>query len=264
VGILLATSAAALLALGVVELGAWGPLVCGVVLALGLAASVLFVQRTRAVTSPAIDLSLFESAAFSRATLAALFFGVSFTAMFLGFVFFLEDVWRYSPLEAGLAITPGPLVVVPTAAVAGRIAARRGHRGVLVIGSVLYAAGGLALALALPSSPAFLSVWLPTALLTGLGVGLVLPSLQAAALHGVGMGQLGTASAVHQATRQLGSILGVALAIALVETLGTAGFPFLFGVMPLAAVIVGALSLGIDTSPDADRALPSVAAPAVR
>jgi MFS family permease len=249
-------------------MGAWGPRVCAVVVALGIATSVLFVRRTRSVESPAIDLSLFQSAAFSRATLAALFFGVSFTAMFLGFVFFLEDVWRYGPLDAGLAITPGPLVVVPTAAVAGRIAARRGHRGVLLLGSVLYGAGGLALALALPSSPACVAGWRPTAVLTGLGVGLVLPSLQAAALHDIGSGALGTASAVHQATRQLGSILGVALAIALVESLDADGFPLLFGVMPLAAAAVAVLSLGIDTRPTSRRLpthdVPAAAAPTAR
>jgi MFS family permease len=76
------------------------------------------------------------------ANLASFVFAIAFTAMFFNFVFFLTQMWHYTLFQAGLAITPGPLVVIPVAIIAGRIADRRGHRGPLVVGGLVFALGG--------------------------------------------------------------------------------------------------------------------------
>lgn len=57
--------------------------------------------------------------------------------------FSLAGVWRCTLPQAGLAVTPGPLLVVPVAGLAGRFAARFGHRPPLVAGNLPFAAGGL-------------------------------------------------------------------------------------------------------------------------
>ena len=94
---------------------------------------------TRNAASPAVDLRLFSNHTYRLAKLAAFVFAIAFTAMFFNFVFFLTQRWGYTLFQAGLAITPGPLVVIPVAVVAGRIADRRGHRGVLVAGGLVFA-----------------------------------------------------------------------------------------------------------------------------
>ena len=59
-------------------------------------------------------------------TTPTLVFGIAFSMMFLGFFFFMIGVWHYSLPQAGMAVTPGPLLVMPTAIITGRLATRFG------------------------------------------------------------------------------------------------------------------------------------------
>jgi len=135
-GIVLLIAAVALFALGIVEGGGWGLLDPRTLASLIGGASLFagFVRRTSEAASPAVDLSLFSNHTYRLVNLATFVFAIAFTAMFFNFVFFLTQRWGYTLFQAGLAITPGPLVVIPVAILAGRIADRRGHRAVLVAG----------------------------------------------------------------------------------------------------------------------------------
>ncbi len=57
-----------------------------------------------------------------------LLYAMGFFAMLLGNILFLTSVWHYSILRAGLAVTPGPLVVAAVSGPAGRLATRVGFR----------------------------------------------------------------------------------------------------------------------------------------
>ncbi|MCH3819788.1 hypothetical protein LZB59_09975, partial [Campylobacter jejuni] len=82
--------------------------------------------------------------------------------------FYMTGVWHYSLPKAGLAVTPGPLLVMPTAIITGKLAARLGHRPFLVGGSLVYAASGLWFLLVPGAEPAYLAHWLPGLILSGL------------------------------------------------------------------------------------------------
>jgi EmrB/QacA subfamily drug resistance transporter len=259
VGILLLVAGLALVALGIVEGRGWGMLdrrtaasVLGGTLLLGG-----FVLRSRTVASPAVDLSLFADRNYRLANLATFIFAIAFTAMFFNFVFFLTQRWHYSLLQAGLAITPGPLTVIPVAIAAGRIADRRGHREVLVVGGLVFALGGALLYSALESAPDFLGIWLPRALVTGTAVGLVLPSLGGAAVHGLPPGSFALGSAINQATRQIGSVIGVGLVIAFLghtdPSSDISGFVHVAQVLVAGGVLTSLACLGIKTGPRAGR-----------
>ena len=75
---------------------------------------------------PAIETALWRSRPFATANLASLLYGAALFPWMLVGVLFLIAVWGYSPLEAGLAMTPGALVaaVVALRAGPGRGAAR--------------------------------------------------------------------------------------------------------------------------------------------
>lgn len=135
--------------------------------------------------------------------------------MFFQTFLFTTGVWSYSLTRAGLAGSPGPLLVVPTAIVCGRFAARAGHRLLLVTGSLVSTAASLWFALVPGVNPDYVHAWLPGALLTGLGVGMVMPSLSAAAVAHLPPARFGVGSAVNQAIRQMGSVFGVALTVAI-------------------------------------------------
>ena len=181
----------------------------------GLLALFLFIARSRSIANPAIDLRLFDDTRFMFANAATFVYGIAFVVMFFGNIFFLTQQWHYTLQEAGLAITPGPMTVIPFAMLAGRIADKHGHRPLLLAGSALFTLGGIWYATTVGSEPDFWGVWLPRAVLTGAAVGLVLPSLSGAAVANIPRQDSAVGSAINQATRQFGSVIGVAIAVAL-------------------------------------------------
>jgi EmrB/QacA subfamily drug resistance transporter len=257
VGIALLIGGVAGLAFGIVRaesLGWRSPTVFGAVAA-GIALLLVFVAWARRVAHPAVDLSLFAEPTYRFVNLATLSFGVAFAMMFFGYFFFLRQVWQYSLPRAGLAVAPGPLLVVPVAMVAGRVAARVGHRPMLVAGSLLYAAGGLWLYLRASTTPDYLGVWLPSLLITGTAVGMVLPSLGGAAVARLAPARFGVGSAVNQAVRQMGGVLGVAATVALVGHASPqlADFRGLYATHMTLALLTALLCLRVDTRPPGRR-----------
>ena len=81
---------------------------------------------------------------------------------------------------------------------------------------MLCATGGLWFFLVPGVHPDFMRDWLPGMFLTGVGTGMALPSLSAAAVARLPPNRFGVGSAVNQAVRQIGAVLGVAIAVALV------------------------------------------------
>jgi EmrB/QacA subfamily drug resistance transporter len=208
----------ALLALGVVQADAWGfgsPSTLGAV-AGGLVLLALFVWRCLRVAAPAFDLTLFRARNYRWANAATATFYVGFIASFFGNIQFLTSVWDYSVLRAGLAMTPGPMLVAVAAPFMGRLAARVGQRALLVPGGLVVAAGALWLLTQVTAEPRWWAVWLPGALLTGLGVAMCLPQLASAALQGLPADRFGSGSAGNQAIRNLASTLAVSLAVTLI------------------------------------------------
>ena len=217
----------------------------------GLVAGVCFVLWAQSRPHALIDLSLFQHRTYRFVNAATLVFGTAFSMMFLGFFFFMIGVWHYTLPQAGLAVTPGPLLVMPTAIVTGRLAARLGHRRFLVGGSLLYALSSLWFFLVPGNEPNYLQDWLPGLLISGIAVGLVLPSLSAAAVSRLPVAHYAVGSAVNQATRQIGSVLGVALTVALLghATLQRTDFNSLYLLHAALALITGLLCLPVDTKP---------------
>jgi EmrB/QacA subfamily drug resistance transporter len=216
--------------------------------ALALIAFVAWAARAR---YPLVDLNLFRSPTYSAANLATLSFAIAFSMMFFAFFSYMTTIWHYSLPLAGIAVTPGPLLVVPTAIISGRFAARLGHRPGLVIGSLVYAASGLWLALVPGTTPAYWTQWFPGLILSGLGVGMVLPSLSGAATARLPQHQYGVGSAVNQAVRQIGSVLGVAMTVALIghEGVARADFTTLYGLHATLALVTGVFCMAVNTRP---------------
>jgi NTE family protein len=143
---------------------------------------------------------------------------IGFFGMLLANVLFLTSVWHYSTLAAGLAITPGPLVVAALSGPSGRLAARVGYGPVLVAGGLTFAAGLLFYVRVVGVEAHYLSHWLPGAVLVGIGVALSFPVLSAAAVADLPQERFGVGGAINQTARQIGAVLGVAILIAVIGT----------------------------------------------
>ena len=85
----------------------------------------------------------------------------------------------------------------------------------------MWSLGGALLIVRATTTPAYLAVYLPANVLTALGVALLLPQLSSVAVQGLPADQFAAGSAVVQAVRYIGSTVGVALAIALLDAATT-------------------------------------------
>jgi EmrB/QacA subfamily drug resistance transporter len=215
-GVGLLAAGLALLAFAIVKTDDWGWLSTTFVGTVAVSAVLIavFFWRCGRVSNPLLDLSLFDSQSFRWANPAMLIYASGFSAMFLGNVLFLTEVWHYSILRAGMAISIGPLIVAVTAPFFGRLAGRVGQRALVVPGGLVWASGGVLLLSRATTEGSYLGQYLPALFLTALGVALVLPQLSSAAVQGLPPDRFGSGSAVNQAVRNLGATLGVALVVA--------------------------------------------------
>jgi EmrB/QacA subfamily drug resistance transporter len=112
-GAVLLTAGVAGLTLALVEGGEWrwvSPATLGT-LAASVALLVLFTAHCVHHRNPLVEPALFRAGGFAGASLVMTLFSVSFGALLLSIVLWLQDVWGFSALEAGLAIAPGPVMV---------------------------------------------------------------------------------------------------------------------------------------------------------
>ena len=143
VGVGLMSLALASLVLAISEGSTWGWTDGRILAAVAVAfvAGAVFVHRTLHHDDPVIDPELFRSRPFVIANIATVVYASGFFAMLLGNILFLTEVWNYSIMQAGLAVTPGPVVVAIIAGPAGKLAGRLGFRPVLLVGAAFFAVG---------------------------------------------------------------------------------------------------------------------------
>ena len=217
--ILLAAGVGSLTA-AIVEGPRWGWDSQRVIALFAIAAVLLvgFARRTFRHPVPVVEPELLRHRSFVAANIAGLLFFAAFAAMLLGGVLFLTRVWGETVLNAGLMISPGPLMAATFAVLAGRLGDRVEPRTLAVAGGLLFAGGGLWWETHVSATPDFAWAYLPGMLIGGAGVGLVIPSLSSAAVAALPPARFATGSAVFGMSRQLGSALGVALLVAVIGT----------------------------------------------
>lgn len=241
------------IAFGIVEMktGEWPPTtLIGIILA-GLLVLLSYTPWAKVNPEPLFDLSLFKNRTFLFANLAGITFAIAFSIMFFSFFFWMKNIWHYSQTLAGLAIMPGPLSVVPTAIIAGKIASKIGHRPLLITGSITYALSGLWYLFVPDANPNYIQVWLPGLLLNGISIGLVMPSLSAAAVHALPIKDYAVGSAINHAIRQVGTVIGVSITVVFLAKapLQIVDFKTTYGIHIGLALITALLCIPINTKP---------------
>jgi EmrB/QacA subfamily drug resistance transporter len=222
-GAVLVAVATGSLALALVKAPSWGWTSKDFfgLLVLALASSVGVVTRSARHDAPVIDLKLLESRSFNGAILASIAYYAGFGAFLLNMVEFLTGVWHFSAIDAGLAIAPGPLMVLPFARlVAPRLSAKLGGAGrVAVIGCFVNVAAQSLWLSQIQVHAAYATHLLAAQLLGGAGVGLTIPSLIGAGTASIPPARFGAGSGVLNMARQIGAVLGVAGLIAILAGL---------------------------------------------
>ena len=227
----------------------WGDARTIASLAGGVAGTVAAVQRSWRMPVPAIETGLWKHRTFAWANGASLLYGASLYAWMLLGVLVLTELWHYSELQAGLAMTPGAIAASVSAVVVGR---RATPRTAVVAGAALMAASGLFIAATLPTHGEFLTYWLPIGLVLGAGMGMVTTGTSTAAALSVPPQSFAAGTGLNQTARQVGGALGVATLATLLRSGGAgqvATFTHVYVFVSLAAVGAGLVGLALVLRP---------------
>jgi DHA2 family methylenomycin A resistance protein-like MFS transporter len=171
--------------------------------------AVLFVWREARAPQPMLPLSLFRHRMFALTSLIGLLVNVAIYGLIFVLSLYFQQVNGLSPFATGLAFVPMMGAVLPVNLIAPRIAERIGAPATIAAGAVLSAVGCLA-ALGVEANTSYWAICMQLiAMSTGLG--LLVPPLTSTLLGSVDKSRSGIAAGVLNATRQTGSVLGVAL-----------------------------------------------------
>lgn len=204
---------------------------------------VLFTWRSHTARLPVLDLTLVRERTFSIANLSTLLFSIPFYGSVFVNISFLQEVWHYSPRDAGLASLPAPLAAIVAGRPAGRLCDRIGHRAVVPPAALLMACGVFGLARFVPDHPSYWTHFVPFLVMIGAAIGTLIVGLQSASVRYVPANRLGMASAFNTTLRQVGAALAIAIAAAALTRPGhqLANFEFAWTLQASAAVAVAVL-----------------------
>ena len=193
------------------ETQGWGSSTTIAFLAAGIALLVVFVATQRRVANPLLPLRVVLDRNRGGSFLTLGLLGLGIFSVFLFLTYYLQQIKGYSPITTGLAYLPMPLMLIAAAGIANtRLLPRTGPRPLMAIGMALSAVSfGLFAELGVHSS--YVTGVLPGLLIAGVGLGLVFAPATDIATRGVSTADSGVASALVNATNQVGGSLGIAL-----------------------------------------------------
>lgn len=205
---------AAILPLDLMSNGAAGSLALGLIFAaavlavLFLAATLVFVERRSA--QPILDLGLFKNRIFVAGNAAATAFYVSEFALVFTAPFFLQKFEGLTPTAAGLAMLPMSLALMATAPIAGALSDRIDGRVLGCAGMIIVALSELAFGLRVVQGDALARLAAFAGL--GIGTGLFTAPNNSAVMGSAPADRRGVAGATLATMRNVGMVLGEAIA----------------------------------------------------
>ncbi|WP_369252083.1 MFS transporter [Geodermatophilus amargosae] len=183
---------------------AWVFIVTGLVL---VALFVVVELRTR---NPLLPMRIVLDRNRGGAYLTSTLVGAGLIGAFFFLSLYFQQVLGYEPIVAGLASLPTTLGVLLSAGAASALVPRVGPKPLMVLGGLLAAAGLFTLSF-VGVDTGFWQLPFPGQLLLGLGLGFTFVPLSNLALVGAGERDAGAASAMLNATQQVGASIGTAV-----------------------------------------------------
>ncbi len=238
-GQILAIVGIAALAFGLIEAGRLGWMSALVISAfiIFLMSFIAFLAVEQRTILPMLPLSLFQSKTFSTAIAIGMILNIGFYGELFILPLYFQQIREYSVLMTGLAILPLPGFVALASYIAGRIASITGPRLPMIAGLIIGGIGFFALLIVGRHAPSYLLLALPLAAI-GFGTAFTMPAATIAVINAAPKDQAGIASGALNASRQVGSLIGVAI----FGTIITTSANFIFG-MQITLLIGGCIFL---------------------
>ena len=205
--------------------------------AAGAAAFLLFLWIERRRGDRAImPLAMFGTSSFAGLTILTFFLYAALGGLFVLLPYLLIEAKGYSPIEAGAALLPLPLVLGLASRAMGALATRIGPRLPLTIGPIVVAAGFVLATRIEPDASYWASV-LPAVLVIAVGMAGAVAPLTTAVMASVDKDHVGTANGFNSAVARTGGLIATAL---LGSVLGAHGQALLNGFNAAALAAAGA------------------------
>ena len=220
-GQVLAILALSGLAMALIASGHAGWRSAAVLLPLGLCvvAGMLFLRWEHRTTQPMVPLTLFRQTEFSVAMLVGLGLNLGFYGQLFLLPFYFERIHGLSVFAIGFAMLPQPAMASLASFLSGKVMAKVGPRGPMCMGLWMGAVGFAGLSIAVYAKGPYASFVAPL-LAIGFGTAFTMPAMTSAILDAVSAEQAGIASGCLNASRQMGSMIGVAIAGTLIALPG--------------------------------------------
>ncbi|MEV2235497.1 MFS transporter [Streptomyces phaeochromogenes] len=221
-GALLATAGSTALVFGIVDATdiGWTAPATLIPLVAGLVMLVLFVAVERRAAQPIVPLRLFASRERSGAYVTRMLYMGAMIGFFFFTAQFVQSVYHWTPLQAGLAFLPMTLVNFAFAVQVPRLLERASRPRVLTIGLTMTMVGMVWLSRLDLHTPYLTGVALPMVLI-GAGQGLVLAPLTSGGVDGVAPADAGAASGLVNTVHQIGSALSLSILTAVAASVST-------------------------------------------
>ena len=184
-----------------------------------------------------MPLALFEGRCFSGLNLLTFLLYGAFAAAMLLIPYVLITSGGYSPVQAGLAMLPLPILMTSISPTMGGLAARIGPRLPLTIGPLIVA-GGCLLSLLMQPDTSYWAGPFPTVLVMAVGMTIAVAPLTSSVLGSVEEQHVAMASGFNSAVARTGGLIATALLGAVLASKGAQ----LFAGFHMAMIVSGAVA----------------------
>lgn len=184
----------------------------------------LFLSVERRISAPMFPLHFFRIKTFCTAILVGMILNISFYGELFLLPLYFQNIRGYSVLETGFALLPMLGIVAISSYYSGRVVGRMSYKMPMIVGLLVGAIGFLSLLVLKVHAPPYVVLIMPLMAL-GFGISFTMPAATVCAISSVPKNYAGLASGALNTSRQVGSLLGVAIFGAMVAVQ-----PFMVGI----------------------------------
>lgn len=172
-------------------------------------------EKTRTV-DPLVDMNLFKTRNFSIGSFAAAVLSFSMMGSFFLLPLFLQSIMGFTAIKTGQVLLPFAVTIMIMAPIAGKLADKFGGKYLISAGMAIMAIGGFYIGHFRLDTQ--INELIIPFIIMGLGMGMSMSPLTNITLLETPEDEIGGASGVISTARQIGSVMGIAILAAFLQT----------------------------------------------